>query len=155
MTKHTFLFQEGLWVAGGFYLDYRDRPLPLEGKTRVSHLDGLWVNEGAMELKTGDDSLIIHNRYEIIPFKKGAAITTWKSSNPAAGLLLGRFVVVEDAILSVCLSENGDFSGSEFLLKISDDHYLNRGIFLKGDEKLSSWAVELKKIKDGPFPESL
>jgi len=154
-TRHTFLFHEGLWAAGGFYFDYRERPLPLEGKTRVSHLEGLWVNEGAMELKTGDDFLIIHNRYEIIPFKEGSAMTTWKSSNPAAGLLLGRFFIVEDAILSACLSECGDFSGSEFLLKISDEHYLNRGIFLRGDEKLSSWTVDLKKIKDGPFPESL
>ena len=154
-TKHTFLFQEGLWVAGGIYFDDRDHPLPLEGKTRVSHLEGLWVNEGAMELKSGANPLIIHNRYEIIPFQEGSTVTTWKSSNPAAGLLLGRFVIVEDAILSACLSENGDFSGSELLLKITDTHYLNRGVFLKGDEKLSSWAVELKKVKDGPFPESL
>jgi hypothetical protein len=155
MVQHTFLFQEGLWIAGGAYFDDRDNALPLEGKTRVTHLEGLWINEGAMELKSGAGALIIHNRYEIIPFPEGGAVTAWKSSNPAAGLLLGRFVIVENAILSACRSEKGDFSGSEFLLKINDAHYVNRGVFLRGDAKLSSWAVELKRVKDGPFPESL
>jgi len=155
MVQHTFLFQEGLWIAGGVYFDDRERPMPLEGKTRVTHLEGLWVNEGAMELKSGDRSLILHNRYEIIPFPDGGTITTWKSSNPAIGLLLGRFAIVKNAILSACLSEKGDFSGSEFLLKISDSHYVNRGVFLRGDAKLSSWAVDLWRAKDGPIPESL
>jgi len=155
MVQHTFLFQEGLWIAGGLYFDDRDRSLPLEGKTRVTHLQGLWINEGAMELKSGADSVIIHNRYEIIPFEEDSAMTTWKSSNPATGPLLGRFVLVENAILSACRSESGNFTGSEFLLKLSDEHYLNRGVFFRGEEKLSSWSVELRKAKDSPFPTSL
>lgn len=155
MVQHTFLFQEGLWAVWGVYFDDRERPLPLKGKTRVTHLNGLWINEGALELTSGADSVIIHNRCEIIPFEEGRAATTWKSINPAAGLLLGRFVLVENAILSICRSGSGDFSGSEFLMKLGGGHYLNRGVFFRGDEKLSSWAVELKKLKDGPFPESL
>lgn len=155
MKAHTFLFQEGLWTAEGTYFDDRDRPLPLEGKTRVTHLPGLWVNEGTMELKAEGRSLLIHNRYEITPFEKGCSLTTWTSFNPALGELRGLFIVVGDAMISTGLSENGFFSGSDFLLKIHDSHYLNRGTFLKGQEKLSSWAVELRRIKDSPFPESV
>jgi len=155
VTAHTFLFQEGLWTVEGTYFDDSGRPLPLEGKTRVTHFPGLWVSEGAMELKSEGNSLLIHNRYEIIPFEASSPLTTWKSSHPALGELLGLFIVVGDAIISTCLSENGSFSGSDFLLKINDSQYLNRGTFLKGREKLSSWTLELRKIKEGPFPESV
>jgi hypothetical protein len=155
MAVHTYLFREGLWTAEGRYYDDSNRPIPLEGKTRITHQTGLWVNEGAMEIKTGDPPTLIHTRYEIIPFEEGRPITTWKSFNPAAGDLFGQFVIVEEAILSTCRSENDEFSGAEFLLKISDGEYLNRGIFLKGEVKLSSWAVKLRRIKDGPFPGSV
>jgi hypothetical protein len=152
---HTFLFQEGLWTQKGYYYDDSDSPIPLEGKTRVTHLPGLWVNEGAMELKSGEKPIIVHNRYEIIPFADGRSTTTWKSFHPAIGELMGYFVVVEDAILSSCLSADGRFSGLEFLLKASDAQYANRGVFLKDGLRLSSWSIMLRKIPDGPFPESL
>jgi hypothetical protein len=58
---------------------------------------------------------------------------------------LGQFIVVDDTIISTCHSENGEYTGTEFHLKVSDVHYKNRGILLKGNGKLSSWSVDLQK----------
>ncbi len=155
MTVHTFLFQEGLWIVKGVYFDDRGHPVSLEGKTRITHFPGLWVNEGAMELKAGETSLLIHNRYEITPPEEGGSLMAWKSFNPAVGPLSGQFIIVDDAVLSTCRSEGGEFSGSEFFLKIDDGQYRNRGVFLKDGGRISSWSVELQRTADGPFPESV
>ena len=143
--KHTFLFLEGIWIAQGHYLDDMDRALPLEGKTRIMHMEGLWINEGEMEIKAGDKPIKIYNRYEIVPFKVGRYITTWESLNPDLGTLLGQFVVVDDTLISTCCSKNGEYTGTEFLLKVSDMHYKNRGVFFKGNDKISSWNIDLRK----------
>jgi hypothetical protein len=136
---------EGIWIAQGHYFDNSDRALPLEGMTRVTHTDKLWLNEGEMEIKAGDKPIKIYNRYEIVPFKEDRYITTWESLNPDLGSLLGRFVIVDDAIISTCCSKNGEYAGTDFLLKVSDMHYKNRGVFSKGSDKLSSWSIDLSK----------
>jgi hypothetical protein len=143
--KHTFLFLEGIWVARGHYFDDTDRALPLEGMTRVTHRDELWLNEGEMEIKAGDKPIKIYNRYETVPFKERRCVTTWESLNPDLGTLLGRFVIVDDTIISTCRSKNGDHTGTELFLKVSDMHYKNRGVLFKGSDKLSSWSIDLKK----------
>ncbi len=143
--KHTFLFLEGIWIARGHYFDDMDRALPLEGMTRVTHTDKLWLNEGEMEIKAGDKPIKIYNRYEIVPFKEDRYVTTWESLNPDLGILLGRFIIVDDTIMSTCRSKNGDYSGTEIILKANDMHYKNRGVFFKGSKKLSSWSIDLQK----------
>lgn len=143
--KHTFLFLEGVWIAWGHYFDDTDCALPLEGMTRITHTDELWLNEGEMEIKSGDKPIRIYNRYEIIPFEEGKQHTTWKSLNPDLGELLGRFVIVNDTIISMCRSKNGEYKGTEINLKASDINYKNRGVLFKGNDKLSSWSIDLQK----------
>jgi len=143
--QHTFLFQEGFWSARGYYFDDMDRALPLTGMARITHLEGLWINEGEMEMNAGDKPIKIYTRYEIIPFREGRNQTTWESLNPDLGTLLGQFVVVDDAIISTCHAKSGGYTGAEFLLKISNTHYQNRGVLFKGNDKLSSWSVDLRK----------
>jgi hypothetical protein len=143
--KHTFIFQEGYWNAEGYYFDDMDRPLPLAGTTRITHLDGLWINEGEMEIKAGDQSIKFYNRYEIVPFREGKNHTTWESLNPDLGTLLGRFVIVDDTILSTCRTKNGGYTGTEILLKITETHYKNRGMLFKGNDILSSWSIDLHR----------
>ena len=143
--EHTFLFQEGIWIAKGHYFDDMDRAFPLEGMTRIMHLETLWINEGEMEIKTGDNPIKIYNRYEIAPFKKDRNVTTWESQNPDLGILLGRFVIVGDTIISICHSENVEYSGAEIILKTDNIHYKNRGVLFKGNDKLSSWSIDLQK----------
>jgi hypothetical protein len=143
--EHTFLFQEGIWIARGFYCDDKDRALPLEGMTRITHMEGLWINEGEMEITAGDKPIKFSNRYEIVPLEEGKSHTTWESLNPDLGILLGRFAIVDDTIISTCRSRSSDYTGTEFLIKMSDTHYKNRGVLLKGNDKLSSWSVDLQK----------
>ena len=133
---HTFLFQEGVWIARGHYFDDMERILPLDGMIRITHL---------AEIKMGENPIKIHNRYEIIPPEEGKNQTTWTSVNPGLGILLGQFIVVDDTIISTCRSENGNYNGAELHLRVSDVHYKNRGILLRGNDKLSSWSVDLQK----------
>jgi hypothetical protein len=142
---HTFLLQEGVWIARGHYFDDMERILPLEGMVRITHLEGLWLNEGEAEIKMGENPVKIHNRYEIIPFEEGRNQTTWESVNPDLGIILGQVIIVDDTIISTCRSEKAEYTGAEFHVKVSDVHYKNRGILLKGNAKLSSWSVDLKK----------
>ncbi|SFH41029.1 hypothetical protein SAMN05660649_05108 [Desulfotomaculum arcticum] len=55
-------------------------------------------------------------------------------------------MVIEDTILSTYVSEDGDYSGPESLVKISDNLYKTKGFAFKGNSKLSSWSVELIKV---------
>ncbi len=142
---HTFLFQEGVWIARGHYFDDMERILPLDGVVKITHLEGLWLNEGEVEIKMGGNPFKVCNRYEIIPPEDGKNKTTWESVNPGLGLLLGRYIIVDDTIISTCRSENHEYTGAEFHVKISDTHYKNQGVLLKGDDKLSSWSVNLQK----------
>lgn len=142
---HTFLFQEGAWRARGYYIDDMERILPLEGIVRITHMEDLWLNEGETEIKMGEKPIKNFNRYEIIPPEEGRNHTTWESLNPDLGTLLGRIVIVDDTILSVCRSKGGEYAGTEFYIRLSDTHYKNRGVFLKGNDKLSSWSVDLQK----------
>lgn len=143
--NHTYLFQEGLWTAKGVYIDEKGHDTPVEGEAEISHVDEIWVNEAWMKI-LGDDPLEFQNRYEIIPFASGKDFTSWTSSSPTLGFFLGRFIVVDDSILSVYRSKDGEYSGTEYLRKIDEVLYLNRGAFMDNDKKLSSWAVELRKV---------
>ena len=142
---HTFLLKEGVWIARGHYFDDMERILPLDGMVRITHLEGLWLNEGETEIKMGENPIKIHNRYEIIPLEEGKNQTTWESVNPDLGILLGQLIIVADTIISTCRSEKGEYTGAEFHLKVNDVHYKSRGILLKGNDKLSSWSVDLQK----------
>jgi len=144
--KHTFLFEEGKWVADGIYSDEKCEVFRVEGQTRIIHNDGTWINEGSMKV-FADTPVEFLNRYEITPFGDGSEITGWKSFNPALGELKGMFIVVEDTIMSKYSSADGQYSGFEYLKKIDDMTYENRGFALFRDRKLSSWAVLLKKAE--------
>jgi hypothetical protein len=142
---HTFLLQEGVWIARGHYFDDMERILPLDGMITITHLEGLWLNEGEAEIKMGENPVKIHSRHEIIPLEEGKNQTTWQSVNIDLGILRGQVIIVADTIISTCRSENGEYNGAEFHIRVSDVNYKNRGILLKGNDKLSSWSVDLQK----------
>lgn len=142
-VKHTFLLEEGFWVATGEYFDSAGRPVALEGTARITHGEGLWKSRGVMRLASpGWAGAEIENNFDIRPFE-GRDHTGWASMNPALGRLTGLFVIVDDTIVSTISSEDGRFSGIECLQKVSDFHYRTRGFIFKGDEKVSSWAADL------------
>ncbi len=143
--QHTFLFEEGYWQAAGQYYTETGQVYEVIGQIRVYHEDNLWIS--SVELKVVDQEAVkINNRYEVIPWEKGQELTTWVSVSPGIGVLEGTYTVVADCILSAYKAEKGDFSGAEVYIKTASDRYLNRGVLVyKGQEKLSSWSIELKR----------
>lgn len=141
--KHTFLLSEGSWIAKGNYYDELNNSITLEGKSVITHTEILWLNEGYMELQL-ENPIRFENRYEIVPFAND--FTSWKSFNPALGILQGRFAIVDDTIISTYVSEDGQFSGVECMIKVNKSTYTSKGFAFNGTEKLSSWAVTLVKI---------
>jgi hypothetical protein len=144
-TKHTFLFEEGLWTAKGDAINAENIIVAVDGETRVTHRDGLWVNDGYMTFM-GEERTTVRNRYEIAPFEEGMNVTSWISDSPALGRLIGVFTLIEDSIMSAFVSKDGAVNGFEFFVKVDDTTYRNRGYCRQGDTLLSSWAVELKRV---------
>lgn len=145
--KHTFLVKEGLWVVRGFYYNDCDEALTLKGETTVSHYEGLWVREDEMVVTVRGRDVAITHRYTIQPFGVSQGLTTWESFHADIGMLRGVFVVVDDAIISTCMSEVGGYSGSETFVQVDDIRYRSRGVLLQGQKKLSSWSVGMQKIR--------
>jgi len=125
-------------------MDDQGRYHPVEGETKITHTEGLWINDSCMTLQ-GDNTVEYKTRYEIVPMERGQELTSWISENPALGKMMGKFIIVDDSIISIFTSENGALQGTECLRLIDDDLYSNRGCLLRGDKKISSWAVELRK----------
>ena len=125
-------------------MDDQGRYHPVEGETKITRTEGLWINDSCMTLQ-GDNAVEYKTRYEIVPMERGQELTSWISENPALGKMMGKFIIVDDSIISIFTSENGTLQGTECLRLIDDDLYSNRGCLLRGDKKISSWAVELRK----------
>ena len=142
--RHTFLLTQGRWSGSGVYTDESGVTSPAEAELTITHLGDLWLNEGTMAVE-GEKTSVITNRYEIVPLAKGALTTTWKSTNPAIGVLYGIFSIVGDSILSAYCSDDGSYSGMEYLRQVSTDAYENRGIMLHEGMRVSSWEMDLTK----------
>lgn len=143
--KHTYIFEEGNWKASGLYYDHEANQVKVFGETTIKHRKDEWVLDGFMELKL-ETPIRFFNKYSILPMPIGKDYTKWTSENPALGKLIGKFMIVGDTILSVYISENGIYSGSESLFRIDENKYLNRGFAFNGENKLSSWEVTLERV---------
>ncbi|HEY4706176.1 MAG TPA: hypothetical protein VII64_01870 [Thermodesulfobacteriota bacterium] len=137
--RHTFLMEEGYWMATGEFFDQFGEAIPVEGSARVTHGKEFWRSQGVMRLNGQE----IENNYEIRPFEEGKDYTGWTATNPALGKLTGLFVIVDDSIISTISSEDGQISGIEYMVRVSDYHYRSRGFIFRNGEKVSSWAAEL------------
>ena len=144
MIYHTFIFDENIWISDGVYIDDGGRYHAVKGKSRIIHEEVLWINDSRMSL-VDNPAVEFRNRYDILPMDRRQEWTTWSSDNPALGKLTGRFILVDDSILSSITSKDGSFQGMEYLKMIEDDLYWNRGCLFQGERKMSSWAVELRR----------
>ncbi len=143
--QHTFLFEEGEWVANGSYTDENSARHPATGSTKISHTDRGWINAGSMMMLSGTGLVTFENRYEITPFAEGADHTPFTAENPMLGSLAGEFVIVGDSILAVSSSADGSVTAAEYLRMIGDDSYENRGFVLKEGRKIAAWELDLHK----------
>lgn len=142
--KHTYLFEEGVWNASGVFIDETGKEFQVEGKSTISHEESIWKNRGFMRIHT-DPPTEYQSSYEIEPFESGCDSTKWVAQNPDIGQLSGNFVVIGDSILSIYTSENDKLVGTEYLRQINENVYENRGTLMRGNVRISSWSVELKR----------
>jgi hypothetical protein len=142
--NHTFIVQPGEWIAAGMMQDETGKEIPMAGAAGITHGADAWHNVFSMAPKQGDGPQII-NAYTIEPCAKPGAPTRWTSENPNLGKLRGRFVFVDDTIVSVFDSEDGAHSGTELMKQVAGDKYVNVGVLLKQGKKIASWAFELQK----------
>ncbi len=142
--SHTFLLSEGFWIAEGEYYDENGNAYSAVGQSETTHQHDIWVDERIIKVFF-DEPVAIASRFEIEPFGKGRNTTGWKSGNRILGNLSGRFVIVADSILSLFRSQDGRYSGSEWLQIVGERTYRSRRVLLDGDRVLSSWVMELRK----------
>jgi len=143
---HTFIFQEGTWTGKGSYFDQDNNVIPFEGTMRTTHHKDTWSHESRMKLSFEGKTIKIITTLHIIPPDDNTYTTTWTSEDPNLGNLSGMCIVIDDSILSTCASESHRFRGTEYFRKIDDTTYHIRGFLAERRTKLSSWAMELKKI---------
>ena len=125
-------------------MDRTGNRIEVVGESAMMHDANVWRLTGVMRLKS-DPPQEIRNAYEIVPFNQGSDTTSWESVNPALGKLIGQFTLFEGVILSLYHSTDGKFSGTEYLRKIDDLHYENKGALYQDKKKLSSWEVTLTR----------
>jgi hypothetical protein len=145
-VRHTYLLEEGTWIAAGTYIDDNGERIRAGGETTTVHQQDIWLHDGSLRL-TMAESTEFTNRYEVTPLAPDALLTTWVSDNPSLGKLHGTFVVVTDSILSRYQSENGIYQGFECLVQIDTATYSNRGVLLQNGSRISSWALTLSRLK--------
>lgn len=143
---HTFLFSPSTWKANGWFCSASGPAVQVTGEACIAHLPTQWVNESWMRLP---DGTTLRNIYELAPWPRTATMTTWCSNNPALGTFAGSFTVVQDSILALATTLDGKFTSHEFMFMESEDRYMNRGSLVKGSELISTWAVELTRMR-GP-----
>lgn len=147
---HTFLLEPGCWQAEGSFHDEHGEKVRATGEATITHAPKIWKNSGHMTIH-GTEPATFESHYEIMPFSKDVDSTQWTSLNPAIGQLNGTYTFIDDTILSIFRSEDGEYQGQETLLQVSLDQYRAVGAFFKGNKKLSSWNVILKRINAGKF----
>ena len=142
---HTYLLKPGLWRADGEYFDGAGKAYPVEGESRVTHGNALWINDSRMRI-AGNEGTSFRNEYRIAPFIGERDFTGWSADHDVLGKLTGRLILVGDAIVSLYRSEDSEYAGTESWLRISSILYRNWGTLFRGSDKLSSWMVRLNRV---------
>ncbi len=144
VAGHTYIFEPSRWDLRGIFSDPSGREIPVEGSSLILHSDHLWFLEGRLRILYDPPLETIHS-CTILPFPAGATETTWTSHHPELGRQAGRFVVVENTILSLFRSTDTSYHGSDWLRQMDAQTYEGRGILLAGDRLVSAWAVNLRR----------
>ncbi|MGH8556592.1 MAG: hypothetical protein ACRESZ_03840 [Methylococcales bacterium] len=148
-AKHTFLFDESIWLISGLYINEKSVPVDVEGNSVISHRDGRWLNEVSIELKTEDNREYRDRQYKTVfeyaPIESTLEPSAWHASNVLLGRLHGVLVFVDDTILSSYQTSNGNIRGLETMRRISETEYQCRGALMEGETKSSSWVLRYDK----------
>jgi hypothetical protein len=144
MQQHTYVFQPGKWLVSGTYYDQDARAAEVYGETEILHIAGQWVLDGFMEVKS-DPPIRYTNKYSISPPSAKETFTNWGSLSSSLGKLIGKFIIEDEAIISIFTAEDHKYSGAEFFYQINPGEYTGRGYLFQGEKKIASWEVILKR----------
>lgn len=147
MSGHSYILQEGKWLASGSLYDPHGNPAPIEGHSLTLHKEDVWLNESEMRME-GPKPVTFNTTYEIEPMSVGMESTIWETQHATLGLLVGTLVIIEDALIMSYSAEGGHYSGTEILRQIDEDHYQSWGVLWQGDQKISSWQAALERVSD-------
>lgn len=98
-----------------------------------------------MDVKS-DPPIHFTNKYNILPPVSKEPFASWESQNPIMGKLIGKFIIEDDAIISIFAAEDHKYSGAEFLYQIEPREYSGRGYIFQAEKKTGSWEVTLKRV---------
>jgi len=149
VSRHTFLFDEGQWLASGFLIDARGEHCHVSGDSQIRHADGFWVNESRMKVAC-EPPFEARHTYRVKPFEAGRDDTTWASENPAVGQFRGTMVIVADTIISRAESSDGVHWTVDAIRRVSPEHYTNRGAYFHEGKRVSSWVIDLRRADQSP-----
>jgi hypothetical protein len=92
--KHTYIFEEGTWVAHGWLALDDEQETEVTGEAKIVHTPKLWLMKSRMAQ--------FSNCYEIMPFLPGSWSTEWSCENSVVGRFLTSPLVETEGILSGC-----------------------------------------------------
>ena len=139
--KHTYFTETRNWRAEGTYCDEKGAKFPLTGEVNVVCTGKESALGGYLEVAF-ETPLRFENNYKISPVDDHTY--SWESYNPALGTLRGSFSVLGDYILSIYVSEDGLYSGTEALRQVAPYTYENAGACFCGGSRLSSWIAIIR-----------
>ena len=139
---HTFLFEEGHWIATGIFLDNQNNQLQARGEMHTTHQNNTWLHESIMYVEVEQSTEFV-NCSQITPFSKDKDTTVWKSYHSVLGTLEGKLILVSNTLISSYQSQNNFYSGTECFIMLDSDCYENKGLLFTEDGKVSSWLMRL------------
>ncbi len=145
MPQHTYLFKDAVWESSGWYFDKDGNRFAVEGISKINRKTKVWLNDVMLKFLDGPRKDIF-SFFEIFPIKEGEHHTTFKSQTPDLGLIQGELSIAGSEIFLKWTAENSHIKGTDHMHMVNDHHYSTDGFILYGEEKVSSWEIQLKRI---------
>jgi len=147
IKQHSFILQEGQWEAVGTVSDPAGQVKSIAGTAVVKHEEERWLNQSEMRM-TAEPAVAFSNCYEIEPLAPGMETTIWETNHPGLGLVIGTLVIIDTAIVLSYTAQGGHYHGTEIFAQEDADHYQSWGVLWQGDQKVSSWQAQLKRVSN-------
>jgi hypothetical protein len=143
--RHRYLLDERDWTIEGIHTDADGMTLQASGRAAMRHTPEVWTLETTLTL-TGVNAQTLPQRISILPMDAKGTGTTWRSKSPLHGMLEGRYTLVNDTILCTYHSIDKRYSGTEAMILMSDDRYVNRGALYQGSQLVATWSTLLTPV---------
>jgi hypothetical protein len=149
--EHPLITQPGTWIIAGHSMSGEPmRRVPVQGHTRITHLDGRIVNEGEMTIMSRESGAAsISVSYEMTP-TDDELVLSFHQANEQLGHLSGKVVAFDDRLVSSYTSGDGSLKGCEIMHKMGENHYAVTGTLVSNGNLVNLWKLDLvRPLADG------